>query len=121
MRNCFKRIATAALATLVLSSSAIASPLGVWQRTSTGGEIEAFDCGGGIGLKVVKSTDAAKVGKQIMCGAKPAGENRWEGTILNLEDGKEYKGVITLSNNALKLSGCVLGGLICKTENWARK
>lgn len=93
---------------------------GTWLRPSTGGQIQVFDCGGGIGMKVTKSSDANKVGKQIMCGATKTGENRYEGDLLNLDDGNTYKGIIEFKGDTLSLSGCVLGGLVCKTDNWTR-
>ena len=59
-------------------------------------------------------------GKTIMCGAKKSGENKWKGTVLNLDDGQKYSGSVTLSGNSLTLSGCVLGGLVCKNDTWSR-
>ena len=112
--------AITALVTLVAASSAFASPYGIWLRPSTGGKIQSFKCGGGIGLKVVQSKDKAKVGKTIMCGAKSTGANKYTGSIKNLEDGKTYAGKVQINGNTMSLSGCVLGGLICKTENWKR-
>ena len=49
--------------------------------------------------------------------------NVWSGgTIYNAEDGKTYTGFIELTSaNALKLEGCVMGGLICKGETWKRE
>ena len=34
---------------------------------------------------------------------------------------KTYSGSATLSGNSLKMSGCVLGGLICRSQNWKRQ
>ena len=79
-----------------------------------GAHIQAFDCGGGLGLKVVKSPEAAKVGKTIMCGAKKTADNKWRGTVLNLDDNQKYSGYVELNGNSLTLSGCVLAGLICR-------
>lgn len=96
-----------------------ASANGTWLRDN-GAHVQAFDCGGGLGLKVTKSPEANKVGKTIMCGAKPSGANKWKGTVLNLDDGQKYSGYVTLSGNSLTLSGCVLGGLVCKNDTWSR-
>lgn len=96
-----------------------ASANGTWLRDN-GAHVQAFDCGGGLGLKVTKSPEADKVGKTIMCGAKPAGPNKWKGSVLNLDDGQKYSGSVTLSGNSLTLSGCVLGGLVCKNDTWSR-
>ena len=97
-----------------------ASPNGTWLRSSTGAHVQVFSCGGGLGMKVTKSPDKAKVGKQIMCGAKKTADNRWEGNLLNLDDGQTYAGIVQLKGATLDLSGCVLGGLICKTDAWTR-
>ena len=96
-----------------------ASANGTWLRDN-GAHVQAFDCGGGLGLKVTKSPEANKIGKTIMCGAKASGPNKWKGTVLNLDDGQKYSGYVTLSGNSLTLSGCVLGGLICKNDTWSR-
>lgn len=95
------------------------SPYGTWKRDN-GAHIKAFACKGGLGLKVIKSPEAAKVGKTIMCGAKQVSENKWEGSVLNLDDGQVYSGYVALSGSNLTLSGCVLGGIICKNDTWAR-
>ncbi len=105
---------------LAASTSAFAgSPKGTWKR-SNGAHIKVFNCGGGIGMRVVKSPSPKKVGKTIMCGAKKSGANKWRGTVLNLDDGKRYSGYVKLNGSSLTLSGCVLGGLICKNDTWRR-
>lgn len=99
--------------------AAAQSPNGTWLR-SNGAHISVFNCGGGIGMKVVKSPEANKRGKTIMCGAKKSGANKWKGSVLNLDDGQRYSGVVTLNGNSLTMSGCVLGGIICKNDTWRR-
>ncbi|MFN0218136.1 MAG: DUF2147 domain-containing protein [Hyphomicrobium sp.] len=116
----FTLLSVLALSTLSFTAPARAdSPNGTWLR-GNGAHISVFDCGGGIGMKVTKSPEAAKVGKQIMCGAKKSGENKWKGTVLNLDDGQKYSGYVELSGGSLTLSGCVLGGLICNNDTWSR-
>ena len=51
---------------------------------------------------------------------KPAGEGKWVGSAFNPEDGKNYSGKMTLAGDKLNTSGCVLGGLICKSVDWTR-
>lgn len=120
----FKCLATAnfaaAFLALGLTTAGADQPYGTWLRPSTGGMVEAFACGGGMGLKVIKSNDKAKLGKIIMCGAKPTGANKYGGSIKNLEDGNTYAGKVEIRGDAMDLSGCGLGGLICKTETWRR-
>ena len=62
----------------------------------------------------------AKVGQQVFFNMKPHGENVWTGSAFNPEDGKTYSGKMSLSGDRLTTSGCVLGGLICKSVSWAR-
>jgi uncharacterized protein (DUF2147 family) len=110
----------ASVATMAMTSVACAgSPNGTWLR-SNGAHIQAFDCSGGLGLKVIKSPEAAKVGKTIMCGAKKTAENKWKGSVLNLDDNQSYSGYVVLNGNNMTLSGCVLGGLVCKDDTWSR-
>ena len=97
---------------------AVASPVGKTFRAESGRHIKVSNCDGGLGMTIVKSTDASHVGKQIMCGAEQTGDNQWSGTILNVDDGKSYTGKASLSGDVLSVSGCILGGLICKTQKW---
>lgn len=106
-------------AALTAAPAAADSPNGTWLR-SNGAHISVFECGGGLGMKVVKSPEAAKVGKTIMCGAKKSGANKWSGSLLNLDDGQKYSGYVTHSGSSLTLSGCVLGGVICSNDTWTR-
>ncbi len=114
-------ISTAVLAFGATSSAAVAaSPYGTWLRPSTGGKIQAYKCKGGLGLKVVASKKKSNVGQTIMCGAKKTGDNSYQGSIKNLEDGETYTGKVEIDGHFMHLSGCVLGGLICKTDKWQR-
>jgi len=62
------------------------------------------------------------IGVQIVLGMKPSGTaNKWNGQVYNAEDGKTYSGSLTLQDaNTIKLEGCILGGLICKSSKWTR-
>ena len=105
----------------LLAFPAIAGPYdGVWLRPGSGAHIEASDCGGGMGLKVVKSSDAKSVGMTIICGAKPAGPNSWSGIGLKTDDGSKFKGTWTLQGDSLKLRGCLTMGFPCQSETWTR-
>lgn len=113
-------VSTILLAAVSMTAAAnAASATGTWLR-SNGAHVLAFSCGGGLGLKVTKSPEPQKVGKTIMCGAKQTAPNKWKGTVLNLDDNQKYSGFVTLSGNSLTLSGCVLGGIICKNDTWRR-
>jgi uncharacterized protein (DUF2147 family) len=111
----------AALVAAGATAAAAASPNGTWTRPSTGTKVEFYDCGGKLCGKIVSAKDKATVGKVIVNGAAKTGDNVWKGSLLNTEDGQTYSGVITLEGpKALKLEGCVLGGVVCKGETWIR-
>jgi uncharacterized protein (DUF2147 family) len=109
------RIALVAGAVAIFAATAQAGGVnGTWLRPKSGKHVKSFSCRGGLGLKVVHS------GKVIMCGAKAVGGNKYKGTLTSTEDGNQYSGTVTIAGNKLLLSGCVLGGLICKSETWKR-
>ncbi len=107
-------------ALLVTASAALAGdPAGTWVRPSTGAKVKFYNCGEKLCAKIV-SSKTAQAGTVIMSGAKKVSDNKWEGDLLNTEDGQTYNGVVTLSGGGLTLKGCVLGGIICKGETWSR-
>ena len=118
-------LAAAALASTVALASAAnaAEPFGTWVRPSTGTQVQFYGCGSKLCAKIISVKDEARkkeIGTVIMKGAAKTGENKWEGDLLNTEDGKTYSGVVTLeSANALNLKGCVMS-MLCKGETWSR-
>jgi uncharacterized protein (DUF2147 family) len=99
-----------------------ADPYGVWMRPSTGTQVNFYDCGGKLCGKIVAVKDQSRrseVGTVIMTGASQSGDNQWKGDLLNTDNGKTYKGVVTLRGpNALRLEGCV--AFICQGETWSK-
>jgi uncharacterized protein (DUF2147 family) len=60
------------------------------------------------------------VGVQMISNIQPAGE-AFTGSLYNYKDGKTYTGKMSFKGgNAMQLSGCVLGGLICKSQTWTK-
>lgn len=121
----FEIAALGAVAVLACSATAsfAASPNGTWVRPSTGTKVNFYDCGGKLCAKIVGVKDPAKkgtVGTVIMSGATKTGDNKWEGDLLNTDNGNTYSGYVTLSGGGLKLQGCALGGLVCTGETWQR-
>jgi uncharacterized protein (DUF2147 family) len=50
-----------------------------------------------------------------------SGGGKYSGSITKPQNGKTYSGKASLSGGSLKMSGCVLGGLICESQNWLRQ
>lgn len=128
MTNLGRGLARAAIllsgAALFASGASAADISGTYVRPSTGTQVEFYDCGGKVCGKIVAVKDKAKektVGTIILKGATRSDDKTFKGELLNTEDGKIYNGVLTVvSAKEIKLEGCVLGGIICKGENWTK-
>jgi uncharacterized protein (DUF2147 family) len=60
------------------------------------------------------------VGVQMISNIRPSGD-AFEGSLYNYKDGRTYSGKMNFASaNAMQLSGCVLGGLICRTQTWMK-
>jgi uncharacterized protein (DUF2147 family) len=121
-----------------------ADPTGIWLTENGEARIRIYRCGEalcGTVLSLKEPNDPATgkpkldkfnqdsskrarplIGIELMSGLKPsAAPDRWEGSLYNPEDGNTYKGILSAQGLlAVKLQGCVLGGLICKSETWKR-
>ena len=61
------------------------------------------------------------VGVPILRGMKQVTANKWQGEVYNAKNGRMYSASVTLvSDDVIKIEGCVLGGLLCGGENWTR-
>ncbi|QCK88891.1 DUF2147 domain-containing protein [Phreatobacter aquaticus] len=123
----FGLMATAALPALA------ADPRGTWLSQSGETRIRFADCGGQLCGTIVQSAQArddknenaalrsrALVGVRMIT-MRANGTDSWQGSLYNFQDGKTYNGRMTMpSANAMSLSGCVLGGLICRSQTWSR-
>ncbi len=131
------------LAALAVAPALAADPFGTWSTEDKKGKVRIADCGGALCGTLVwlaepldpetkqpktdkNNVDAAKqsrplLGIPIVLNMKPASANTWEGKVYNSRDGNTYSGSFTLTGaNTADLKGCVMGGLMCKTENWTR-
>lgn len=107
-------IAIAAM--LTLTGTAFADPIeGSW-RTEAGPTAQISSCGGSFCIRMTSGKHAGKsIGK-----LKAAGDSNYAGSITDPSNDKTYDGKAALAGNRLKLSGCVLGGLICRSQNWSK-
>ena len=95
---------------------------GNWLRDTGASKVRFSKCGDALcgNISWLKESGPAKVGERVFFDMKPSGDNQWRGSAFNPEDGKTYTGKMTLSGSTLTTSGCVLGGLICKSVTWTR-
>jgi uncharacterized protein (DUF2147 family) len=100
----------------MVGAAAAADPIeGKW-RTQSGATAAIGGCGANycITLKSGKHS-----GKRIGT-FSAAGAGSYSGKITDPENDKTYSGKAKLSGNSLKMSGCVLGGLLCRNQTWSR-
>ncbi len=134
-RKVFASLAAALLAGLLLASLPAQAEdiLGTWLSQSGETRVRFSPCGGAFcGVivwvskpgKDVNNPDAAKRERSLvgipMVTMKPQGGASYSGRLYNYQDGKTYSGKAKVTAAGLELSGCVLGGLLCKTQTWTR-
>jgi uncharacterized protein (DUF2147 family) len=112
-----RAFALAIAATLVLGATAhAAEPIeGSWKRPN--GTVIQYAANGGQFCGTMMTGEYK--GQSIGCMAG-SGAN-YRGKVNKLDEGKTYNGKATVNGNTLSLAGCVLGGIICKSENLTRQ
>ncbi|HZP77098.1 MAG TPA: DUF2147 domain-containing protein [Pseudolabrys sp.] len=143
MRPLFSLAALGAVLLLSASPARAADPTGQWITQNGKAHVLIGKCGDALCGSIISlkepiepatgkpktdknNADASKrsrpvIGVHIVLGMKPAGDGLWKGEVYNAEDGKTYSGNLTFTGgSSLKLEGCALGGLICKTQTWTR-
>jgi uncharacterized protein (DUF2147 family) len=98
--------------------------LGIWLRDSGDEQVKFGPCGDAICGDVVwlkpGSDLNAKVGKRLFFDVRPSGANAWTGKAASSDTGSTYSGKMSVEGSTLITSGCIAGGLICKSVNWKR-
>jgi len=128
---------------LIGPASAVVPAAGTWLSADGGTKVKVSECGAkklcgsvvwlnepidpstGKPKTDKRNADPAKrarplIGVPVVSGMEPSGDKKWSGQIYNADDGKTYDAHVTLvSDNAMKVQGCVLG-ILCKTQTWTR-
>lgn len=135
-----RRLAAFAILALAFAgapASAAPVPEGVWTMPKGKATVRIAACGETLCATLValrkpndkqgrpktdkRNPDPAKrdrpvVGLSLLSGMVPDGEG-WAGRFYNPDDGETYAGTLAPApDGTLRLKGCVLGGLICKTQ-----
>jgi uncharacterized protein (DUF2147 family) len=133
----------AASAMLLLAAGSAQSgtdALGVWRMSNGKVTVRVANCGGanlcGTIVALAKPLDKKGrpkvdkdnpnpalrsrpvIGLRILNDMKPTGNNKWEGSIYNADDGRTYASTMRLNGNSMKVKGCVL--FICKSLTFNR-
>lgn len=111
------------LSTVSAPSAASAEPTGRWDREDGLGGIDIRRCGLALCGRIAWLRDTgtpAHIGQEVLVDMMPDDENTWSGSANNPEDGRTYKGTMTLTDSRLLTRGCILGGLICHSVSLTR-
>lgn len=108
----------AAAMTLVGVGYAHADPIeGTW-RMPSGSDARIAPCSAGFCLTYVNGPNRGKTFGQM----KPTGAGAYAGTVVDYtKGGKEYSGKGRLTGDTLAVSGCILGGLLCRSQELTRR
>jgi uncharacterized protein (DUF2147 family) len=115
-----------ALTVLLLStgSSLADNILGTWSRDNGAVHVKFDACGdaicGNIAWLRPGAETKAKVGQRLFFDMRPDSTNSWTGKAVNPDKGSIYSGKMLIEGSTLSTSGCIIGGLICKSANWRR-
>lgn len=115
----FKRVfALAAVTMALLATPVLADPIeGSW-RMPSGNNAEIKSCdGGAFCLTYTNGPNSGKTFGRM----NAEGSGAYRGTVTDYtRGGREFSGKGTLSGDTLSVSGCVLGGLICRSQELNR-
>lgn len=137
------RFAGLAAALMVAAPAAAQDVNGQWLTEGGKARVNIASCGGtklcgnivwlrepndasGQPKRDVRNVDESKrsrpiIGSPVLIDMAPDGPARWKGAIYNAEDGKTYTAYLTpVSADEIKVEGCAMGGLVCKTQRWTK-
>ena len=119
-----------ATALALTCTAASADPIeGVWQTQPDEGafaHVTVAPCGpafcGTISrtFKDKAEYQSPNLGRQIVIDMAPQGGGAYAGKVWRPANDKVYNGKTSVQGDRMSLSGCVAGGLICKSQTWAR-
>lgn len=125
-----KYLIAAAFAVFGTAAAAAADPIeGIWQTQPDEGAfayVTIAPCGNAFCGTISRTfKDGAEfqspnVGRQIVIDMAPQGDGEYRGQVWRPANDKIYNGKASVAGDRMSLSGCVAGGLICKSQTWAK-
>ena len=128
------------LVALAIASSAVASPpvqppaapYGTWQNPRHSIAVRIAPCGTEICGQIVAATPAALqdardsgvqklIGVQLLSDYRQVRRGRWDGTVFVPDMGRSFSShIVQIQPNTLRISGCLIAGMLCKSQDWTR-
>ncbi len=117
----------------IAAGAAWADPVeGVWKTkpddNGNFGHVQIAPCGDKLCGVLIQSFDSSgaemaseNIGKQIVWDMVASGDGSYgEGKVWAPDRDKTYNSKMSLSGDTLSVSGCVLGGMVCRASDWSR-
>lgn len=105
---------------------------GMWINPHGSVAVRTGACRGGLCGWIVWASDAAKadardagidplIGTELLQDYRAAGDRHWAGTVFVPDLGRRFASTIEpVGAGALKVRGCVIGNVFCKSQIWRR-
>jgi uncharacterized protein (DUF2147 family) len=105
---------------------------GVWANPKNTVQVRTGQCGDKLCGWVVWASEKAKadaaknsgtplIGATLLRGYRPTGKSEWTGEVFVPDMNSTYGSTLALLNGqTMRVKGCILGGLICKSQDWHR-
>lgn len=122
-------LAAAAAFGLAGAASAQDAAIGAWQTEVDDGAfayITIAPCGAAVCGSIARTFNSEgeyqspNLGRQIVIDMAPNGDGFYNGQVWRPSNDRIYVGKMDFAGDALRLRGCVAGGLICASQNWVR-
>ena len=126
-----KRLLIPTLALLLSSGAAHADAAGTWRTSAlndgSSALIEIRACDGaphtycGTIVEIFNFPNQDRLGEIVLRGMEAKDSQSYAGgEIYAPDEDKWYSSKMKVDNNTLEVSGCVLGGLICRSQTWTK-
>ena len=111
-------------------SAAVA--IGLWRNPKQTIEVRTGMCGAELCGTVVAASSTARadardagvthlIGTALLRNYRQTGPDSWSGRVFVPDMGRVFASrIAVLPPNRLRISGCILGGLVCKSQVWTR-
>lgn len=106
---------------------------GLWANPKQSVVVRTDEANSILSGRVIWASDAAQadardsgvtslVGTQLLEDYRPDGPRKWKGIVYVPDMGRRFTSFISQTGpDELKISGCILGGLICRSQVWKRR
>lgn len=123
LRNIASATALAAFCLAAATPAKAELTSGIWARGDGNAKVRISPCGGSLcAVNVwIRNPGSEKVGDRLVMTVKPTSSGVYEGSAFDPQRNLRFSSRITLNGNSMTTSGCVLGGIICRTASWTRE